>query len=34
MGVAESLSIGDTLNAPQKTNEPQNVKIKQINDKI
>ena len=34
MGVAEFSPVSGTLNAPQKTNKPQNVKIKQINDKI
>jgi hypothetical protein len=34
MGVAESSSVGDTPNAPQKTNEPQSVKLKQISDEI
>ena len=27
MGIAQSSSVGDTPNAPQKTNEPQSVKI-------
>ena len=34
MGVVESSSVGGTPDAPQKTNEPQNVKIRQISDEI